>query len=162
VGSSLYAGNLDANSKGFLGLEVGAGFLDGDRSNGFKHQGSAIEYGLRLGSKSDEWRATFAFDYFNSNKDDQKIEKSYLLIDYLLFTNDSGLNINPYLGLNVGYMNYESTLVNATGLIYGGQAGIIWGASENIDLDLSYRYSLAKNIAVNNSSGIIFGFNYLY
>ena len=160
IGSSLYAGNYDTNTKGFLGLEVGAATVDGDRSDGLKHNGKAVEYGLRLGAQNEEWRATFALDYFNSGSDDQKMQKGYGMVDYFFTGSDS--TVRPFVGANVGYAHYESTLVDANGLLYGGQAGVVVGVSANIDLDLSYRYSLMQVNAVNNTGSIVFGFNYVY
>ena len=161
IGSTLYAGNYDTGTKGFLGLEVGAATVDGDTLLG-KHTGDAVEYGLRFGAQSNEWRATFAFDYFNSDSDDQNVEKGYLMVDYFFLQSDSELNVRPFVGANVGLINYESTQVDATDFIYGGQAGVVVGVGENVDLDLSYRYSLSGSDKVNDLGSIVFGFNYLY
>jgi len=162
IGSSLYAGNYDTNTKGFLGLEVGAATVEGERLNDYNHKGDAIEYGIRFGAKSDDWRATFAFDYFDSSSDDQNVEKGLFLIDYFFFDTDSSISVKPFIGANVGLVNYESTGVDATDFIYGGQAGILLGIAESIDLDLSYRYSLSGSERINNLGSIVFGLNYLY
>ncbi len=162
IGGSLYAGNYDMQSKGFLGVEVGYATVDGEKAGGFFHEGSAVEYGLRFGAQSDEWRATFLFDYFNSTSDDQSVEKGFLMVDYFLFESQTDLNIRPFVGANVGLINYESTLVDATDFVYGGQAGVVFGVNENIDLDLSYRYSLSGSERVNDLGSIVFGLNYLY
>ncbi|PTB87042.1 hypothetical protein C9925_01975, partial [cyanobacterium G8-9] len=130
--------------------------------NLYYHQGDAVEYGIRFGAQSEEWRATFAFDYFDSSSDDQNVEKAYLLVDYFLFSTDSELNIRPFVGANVGLINYESTLIDATDFVYGGQAGVVVGLDDSIDLDLSYRYSLSGSERVNDMGSIIFGLNYLY
>jgi outer membrane protein W len=160
IGTSLYAGNDDAATKGFLGLEVGAATVNGDRSDGFNHNGNAVEYGVRLGAQNDKWRATFTLDYYNSNSDDQKMQKGYGLVDYFLMGSDS--MVRPFVGVNVGYAHYESTLVDANGFLYGGQAGVVVAVGTNIDLDLSYRYSLMQVNAVNDTGSIVFGFNYVY
>ena len=162
IGSSLYAGNYDMETKGFLGLEVGAATVTGDRSDGFKHQGDAVEYGLRFGAQSNEWRATFAFDYFNSTGDDQSVEKGLLMVDYFLFEDTSSMKFRPFVGANIGLINYESTLVDTTDIIYGGQAGVVVAVGDSIDLDLSYRYSLSSSDIVNDLGSIVFGLNYLY
>ena len=163
LSSFVYAGNSDADSKGFLGLEFGAATVEGERLNDFNHQGSAVEYGLRLGAQNDEWRATFVFDYFDSTDDDQNVEKGLLLVDYFFFENDeSGMSVRPFIGGNVGLVNYESTGVDATDFVYGGQGGVVIGVNENIDFDLSYRYSLSGSEQINNMGSLVFGFNYLY
>lgn len=161
LGTSLYAGKYDTGTKGFLGLEVGAGTVDGDRLGGLKHESDVnAVYGLRFGAQSDEWRATFAFNIFDSSDDDQSVEKALLMVDYFFSGSDSA--IRPFVGANVGWFNYESTQVDVSDFLYGGQAGVVYGVSDSIDLDLSYRYSLSASDQVNDMSSIIFGLNYLY
>ena len=160
LGSSLYAGNI-SEGKGFIGLEVGAATVQGDTLAGFDYDGDAVEYGLRLGAQTDEWRTMFLFDYYDSSSDDQNMEKGFLTLDYF-FLQDSASSFRPFIGVNVGYINYESTLVEDSGLAYGGQAGFIVNVSESIDLDLSYRYSLSDMNVMDHTASIVFGINYLY
>ena len=128
--------------------------------DGLKHKGDAVEYGLRIGAQNEEWRATFALDYFDSGSDDQTMQKGYGMVDYFFMGNDA--TVRPFVGGNIGYAHYESTLVDKNGLLYGAQAGVVVGVGENIDLDLSYRYSLMQVDAVNDTGSIVFGFNYVY
>ena len=162
IGTSLYADNYGTDAKGFVGLEVGAGTVDAERLNEEFHSGDAVEYGVRFGAQSDEWRATFAFDYFDSSSDDQNIEKGLLMVDYFVFQDESDFRIRPFIGANVGVVNYESTGVDVTDFTYGGQAGMIVGVGDNLDLDLSYRYSLSGSERINDLGSVVFGFNYLY
>ena len=163
LGSSLYAGDQSFN-KGFLGLEVGYGFVDGDVGSIFpqKQTGDAVEYGIRLGAQEEEWRTTFVFDYFKSDDDDQTVEKGFLMIDYFFIDSDIDTVVRPFIGANVGYANYESTRIDESGFLYGGQVGIVMRAGDSIDIDLSYRYSLGEVDALNNVSSITLGINYLY
>jgi len=158
LGSSLYADE----SKGFMGLEVGYASVDGDIFTGQKHTGEAEEFGLRLGAQTNEWRSMFVFDYFNSDDDDQTVEKGFLMIDYFFLDSDIDTVVRPYMGANIGYANYESTLVDESGLIYGGQVGIALRAGSSVDIDLTFRYSLGQVDALNNVSSITLGINYLY
>jgi len=162
IGSSLYAAGHNDKVQGFLGLEVGVATVQGERLNDYNHQGDAVEYGVRLGALSDEWRATFTFDYFDSTRDDQNVEKSLFLLDYFFFESDSVIGVRPFIGANVGLINYESTGVDVNSFVYGGQAGILFRVDESVDLDVSYRYSLPRSEHVNNLGSIVFGFNYLY
>ncbi len=159
LGSSAYAGNYDTNTKGFLGLEVGYATVDGDKLDGLKHQGSGVEIGLRLGAQNDEWRATFLATYLDGGSDDQNVQKGMGMIDYFLMNEST---VRPFIGANVGYGRYESTLVDETGFTYGGQAGVVIGVTTNVDLDLSYRYTLFASDAVNGTGNLVFGFNYVY
>ncbi len=163
LGSSLYAENM-TTGKGFLGLEIGYATVQGDIGGFFSeldHKGDAVEYGLRVGAQTSEWRTTLAFDYFDSNSDDQNVEKGYLMLDYF-FLQDEKSVFRPFIGLNVGYANYESTYVDESGFLYGGQAGFVVNVAESIDLDLSYRYSLSNADALDHVGSVVFGMNYLY
>ncbi len=162
IGSSLYAGNYDVGTKGFLGLEFGAATVEGERLNEFNHKGDAVEYGIRFGAQSDEWRATFAFNYFDSSEDDQNVEKGFLMVDYFFFSNKSEFDIRPFIGGNIGIVNYESTGVDTTDFVYGGQAGVVVGLGESFDIDVSYRYSLSGSDQINELGSVVFGLNYLY
>jgi opacity protein-like surface antigen len=161
LGTSLFAGN-NSDTKGFIGFEVGGATVDGETATNYSHQGSAAEFGIRFGAQSDEWRATFTYDSFDSSDDDQNVEKGLLLVDYFLFTTDTKVAVTPFVGANVGMINYESTNVDATDFVYGGQAGVIVSVMQNLDLDLSYRYSLSGSERVNDLGSIMFGLNYLY
>ncbi len=166
LGSSLYAGNYDSDSKGFLGLEVGAATVQGDRFFGTGlnagYEGDAVEYGFRIGAQTNEWRAMFVFDYYDSSDDDQNLEKSFLMVDYFFLESDSDVNFRPFIGANVGYVNYESTFVESSDFAYGGQIGFAVEVAEVMDVDLSYRYSLSNSEQLDNMGSIVLGINYLY
>ena len=162
LGSSLYASEQSFGNKGFIGLEVGYGQVDGDVFAGGKHKGEAAEYGLRLGAQADEWRTMFVYDYFNSDDDDQTVQKGFLMLDYFFLDSDIDTVVRPYIGANVGYANYESTFVDESGFLYGGQIGMAMRAGESVDIDLTYRYSLGGFDELNSVSSITLGINYLY
>ncbi len=173
LSSSLYAGEF-SSARGFVGLEVGAATIDADANNAFyrdqNHRGSDVEYGFRLGAQSDEWRTMFVFNYFDSSGDNQNYEKGLLSLDYFLTSSDISDNVSfkPYIGVNIGYMNYESdrTLhmfsIDESGLLYGAQAGFVLGVTESIDLDLLYRYSLTDAKNTDHIGSFVFGINYFY
>ena len=162
LGSSLYAGNYDSTSRGFLGLELGAATVQGDRFFDLGYEGDAVEYGFRIGAQTNEWRAMFVFDYYDSSDDDQNLEKSFLMVDYFFLESDSDVNFRPFIGANVGYVNYESTFVESSDFAYGGQIGFAVEVAEVLDVDLSYRYSLSNAEELDNMGSIVLGINYLY
>ena len=65
------------------------------------------------------------------------------------------------IGANLGYMGYESTFIDESDFVYGGQAGIVLNVS-SVDIDLSYRYSLFNGETADTMGSIILGVNYLY
>jgi len=163
LSSSLYAGDQSFGSKGFMGLEVGYGSVEGDIFTGQKQTSDAAEYGLRLGAQTEEWRTMFVYDYYKSDSDDdQTVQKGFLMIDYFFVDSDIDTVVRPFIGANIGYARYESTLVEADDFIYGGQVGVTMRASESVDIDLSYRYSFGAADELNNVSSITLGINYLY
>ena len=166
LGSSLYAGNV-SEAKGFIGLEVGAATVQGDVGSPIAsfaqedYKGNDIEFGLRIGAQTEEWRTTFTLDFYDSSEDDQNIEKGFLLLDYY-FLNDNDSKLKPFVGVNVGYANYESYKIDDSGFLYGGQAGFVVGMADTIELDLSYRYSLSNSDVLDHTASVAFGLNYLY
>ena len=160
LGSSLYADGI-SEAKGFIGLEVGAATVQADTFTELGREGDAVEYGIRIGAQTNEWRSMLLFDYYDSSDDDQNMEKGYFMLDYFFLKSETS-SFKPFVGLNFGYVNYESTLVEDDGLLYGGQAGFIINVAETIDLDLSYRYSLSGAEALDNTGSVVFGVNYLY
>ncbi len=166
LGSSLYAENV-SEAKGFIGLEVGAASVQADVGSPIPafaqkdYEGNDIEFGLRIGAQTEEWRTTFALDFYDSSDDDQNIEKGFLLLDYF-FLNENDSQVKPFIGLNVGYANYESYEIDDNGFLYGAQAGFAVGVAETIELDLSYRYSLSNSDALDHTASVAFGLNYLY
>ena len=104
------------------------------------------------------------YNYYNNSSNDQNLEQGLLTIDSFFMGNVSlsGTAITPYLGVNVGYANYESSFVDDSGLIYGGQGGLVVGVMESVDLDFAYRYSLSDNSTFDHVGSFIFSVNYIY
>lgn len=127
-------------------------------------EGSDITYGLRFGAQNDEYRSTILFDYYDNADEDQTLQMGLVTVDYYVLSQDAAsVKIKPYIGINLGYLRYESTLVDEQGFAYGGQAGIAASVSSKIDIDLAYRYSLAYNThTMDHFGAFMFGLNYLY
>lgn len=161
-GSTVNAAELSEVKK-FIGLEVGAAKIQADTFLVNDHDGDDVEYGLRLGAQNDEWRAMLVLDYFDSSDDDQNYEKGLAQFDYYLFNNESeSFSFRPFIGVNVGYMNYESTNIDESGFLYGGQAGFVFGVTEHFDIDVMYRYSLTDAAHTDHVESVVVGLNYLY
>ena len=169
LGSTLYARDDISKSTAFVGLEVGYAEVQGEVGYILDDMEVIepnfigdydVEFGLRIGAQKEQWRTTFIFDYYDSTTNDQNIEKGYLTIDYFVLEKESALR--PYIGLHVGYANYESTFVDDSGFLYGAQAGVILDVTEVINLDLGYRYSLANMDSMDHIGSVVFGINYLF
>jgi len=162
LGSGLQAEEISESQK-FIGVEVSITEVQGEAISRLDDRTSeGTSFGIRLGAENEEWRTMFTFNYFDN--EGRNVEKLFLSIDYFFLKQniiDSYL-LQPYFGVNVGYMNYESIGVDEDGMTYGGQGGLIVNLIEQIDLDLGYRYTLSSANALDHTSEIVFGLNYKY
>ena len=163
LGTSLYARDISSGDK-FIGLEVSAMQVQGDTGGilGEKdHKETGVEWGLRVGAQTEQWRSMIVLNYFDEA--DQNTEKLMVTVDYFFLDSAKEQSyFKPYLGVNAGYMNYESTGVDESGFLYGAQAGFVVEVMETIDIDLGYRYSLSSAEEFDHTGGVVFGINYLY
>lgn len=170
----IFASSLNArevtNSETFIGLEMGYVNVQGDRILGGvvpdpNHTDSDLIYGIRIGAQNGDWRTTLLYNYYNSTNSDQNFELGLFTLDYFFMDNKSStLSIfRPYLGLNLGYGNYESSNIgNVNGFLYGGQTGLVVDINKQVDIDFSYRHSFSNEDKFNHVGGFIFGVNYIY
>ena len=76
--------------------------------------------------------------------------------------------MKPYIGANIGYMNYESDhadpamQIDESWFLYGAQAGFTVGIMDSIDLDIMYRYSFTDPAGTDHIESVVFGINYIY
>jgi len=158
LGSSVYARDISESQK-FIGVEVSITEVQGEQPGDTSDD---VTYGLRLGAQNEKWRTMFILNYFDSGE--HNVEKLFLSIDYFFLKTDVMDNyaLQPYLGLNVGYMNFESTGVDESGFLYGMQGGVLLDVTDAIGLDLGYRYSLSNSDALDHTGDVVFGLNYQY
>jgi len=171
--TGVFAGDFDTEanpSKVFIGVQGGYSWVQGthkksatDPSPDYNYKTSGLSYGLRLGAQNSEWRTMVTFDRFKND------EVGYLLgqihADYLLHFLDgyTEMGIKPFLGVNGGYGNYEAKGgVSENGFTYGGEAGVIFDATENIDVDVAFQYTLSSAKAFDHVGSVKLGINYKY
>ena len=172
VGTYIYAGDstrqISEESEVFVGVELGAVLIQGDTDGTIlgekNHDGSGVSVGLRLGAQNAMWRSMVLFDYFNSDDDDQTYERAMVQVDYyIMAANFSTTAFRPYIGVNGGYVNYETTgKPDINGFTYGGQVGFTAAVSDNIDFDVAYRHAFAGPDELDHIGNVVFGVNYLY
>ena len=199
LSSSLYAGSTENYSEGrtFIGAEVGyaqsEGSISGLDQNGWpltlNFDGNRdAEFGFHIGAQDGEWRTTLMYNYFSSNEGgaEETTHKGGLYLDYFIWSSDMDtFTVQPYIGGHVGYMTYELTadlgygeqvLADDSNVYYGGQVGIAITASEVLQIDISYRYSLTNlhditgtlpyvtglDVDLDSMSGFVVGLNYFF
>jgi len=151
-------------SKMIIGLEVGASQIQANNIfspiiGELDYKGNNVEFGFRIGAENEEWKTLLVANYYDSPDDDQKYIKGLLEVDYFILQDAI---VKPFIGLNVGYMNYQTTSIDENGLLYGGQVGLQYNAMENLSFDLSYRYSYVDADNVDYIAGVVLGISYVY
>jgi len=156
--------DMEANpSQVFVGIQLGEAWVQGSHENDLNYKTSGLSYGLRLGAQNSEWRSMVTFDRFKN--DEASYERGEIHADYLFHLMDggAGMGIKPFIGVNGGYANYEAKGgVNENGITYGGEAGVIFDVTENIDVDLMYQYTMSRADAFDHVGNLKVGVNYKY
>jgi len=147
----------------FIGVELGAAMVQGDTPLEINHDGSGASIGLRIGAQNTEWRTMAIVDLYDSDDDDQRYTRGFLQVDYYVMASRFATTaFRPYMGINGGYLKYESTGIDESGVSYGGQVGFTAAVSENIDFDVAFRYSITNPDEIDHIGNVVFGVNYLY
>ncbi len=142
--TTLFANEYDT----FVGIEYGQNKADWSSGSG----DNTDTYGVRAGFVDDNTRIYLVFDYLDPDEPAGVDELVYLTtINFEAKTTPYKLAewLQPsfFLGGHIGLIKYEqeTTLIDIdeTGALYGAQAGILFGLSSSIDLEIGYRYSLS-------------------
>lgn len=115
---------------------------------------------LRYGQQTLDWRASFAYEFKNSDYQSLSAEFDKILLDDLFGT----AKLRPYLGLSLGILKYKNQILDDTdGFYYGGNGGFIIYLTDSIDLDLSYHYNIVQEIkAIDSMQGATLSLHYFY
>lgn len=139
----------------FLGVEVNKADIDiklsgsitinGDTSSaGISYSVEETDVGFRLGAYLDDNQRAYV-NYVKYEDEGEYLENIALNYDYIFslpnnITNT--FNIMPYIGAHVGQGKLNVLDVfNGTGIIYGGQAGLIIPGTKAIELEIGYKYT---------------------
>ncbi len=159
LGNTVYAREITESQK-FIGVEVSITEVQGQQPSDTSDDTS---FGVRVGAQNEQWRTMFILNYFDSGE--HNVEKLFLTVDYFFMKTDvyDSYALQPYLGVNVGYMNFESNKgVDADGFVYGMQGGVVLDVTEKVGFDVGYRYSLSSADELDHTGDVVFGLNYQY
>ncbi len=156
LGNTAYASEV-VNSQTFLGIEVASTEVQGEQPS---NTSDDVSYGLRFGAQNGQWRTMIGFNYYDSGE--HNVEKLLLSVDYFFLKYDDMESnmLQPYIGVNTGYMNFEQGIIDESGFLYGGQVGVVLNIMEKVDFDIAYRYSLSNADALDHTSDVLLGINY--
>ncbi len=139
----------------FAGLAVSAQTIDINTQNK-----KETTISLHYGEQTLDWRTVFAYEFKNSDYQSLSVEIDKILLDELFGTP----KVRPYLGLSLGVLKYkDDSLEDTDGYYYGGNAGFIIYATDNIDIDLNYHYQVVQEIGTLDSiNGATLSLHYFY
>ena len=162
IACTLYGSTAQAEISGsdtFVGIELAATEVQGQQPSSTSDD---MSYGVRVGAQNEEWRTIIGYNHYD--KDEYSVEKLYLSVDYLFMKYDTmeDFTIQPYIGLNAGYANYEQATIDENGMMYGAQLGVVFNIIDKFDVDLGYRYSLSSADAFDHESDLLVGLHYYY
>ena len=160
VSSMALADSFDADRTRYIGIEVGATEVQGETLYDPSNSGTDVSFGIRAGAKEGMWRTTLLFNYYDNTDEDINVETMLLTIDYFFVEQLS--SVQPYIGINAGYANYESTGVDDSGFLYGGQIGLLFDVSSLFAMDLSYRYSLSGMDLMDHAGSVMLSVDYKF
>jgi hypothetical protein len=159
------AGNyeVEANpSKVLLGIQLSGAWVQGTHKTDLDYATQGYGYGVRLGAENREWRTMLSADRMNNGK--VSYERGELHVDYLFLQGQMAqMGLRPFIGLNGGYANYKAQGgINESGFTYGGEAGIVYDVSDQVDIDLTCQYVLSQAAAFDHATNLGIGINYKY
>ncbi|HHH53604.1 MAG TPA: hypothetical protein ENK91_08095 [Bacteroidetes bacterium] len=162
--ASLLHARDEFSSERILGIEVGYSGVNSLNEIGMSQLTNEVEAGLRIGAQNDEWRTTIVANFMKA--EGRYYQKVMLDFDRFvwasLYETDS-IVFKPFLGAHVGWLRYtEASSLGDNGLAYGGQMGLALNVLNEVDFDLSYKYTLTNMKSVDNMDSVVFGVNYIY
>jgi len=158
IGALSSSVQADEGTTGFIGLDLGYSQIN----DTFGVDDNDLDFGIKLGAQDNDWRTTFSYIYFDSGDYDYSQSTVDLSVDYFIL--GSGNTVKPYIGGVIGYtwLDDDHSATDDSGMVYGGEAGIVIDITESIDLDLGYRYSWLDLDTIDDSHRGYIGINYKF
>ncbi len=122
---------------------------------------SSPSLGFKYGIQKGMWRSSINLDYAQNGSDN--LSSLMLQVDKgVLKQTTKNTPFKPHVGFSIGLLQHSNVLTDK-GYAMGLNTGLTYLLTDNIDLDLSYRYlstSKMKNISSLNS--LTFSLHYFY
>jgi hypothetical protein len=151
----------------FVGFE-GSYVFDMESNVGTKSVSSTggASVGINVGAKENCWRALVGFEHYSNDTDGQNYDRTFIQGDYFPLDESysmGNLMVNPYVGVNVGWLNYKGDGDKTQkGFSYGGEAGFTKSFGDNWDMDMGLRYILSDIEDVDHIGTVNMGLHYYY
>ncbi len=125
-----------------------------------------LSFGLRFGAQNTEWRTMAVLESFSNSDDYNNYIRGLLQLDYYFLGMDNlmidSYAIRPYAGLNAGAISLDTKSENVKTLTYGAQVGATMNITNQIDLDVGYRYNLSASDKIDHTTGVAVGVHFKY
>jgi hypothetical protein len=164
--SIILLGSVSASAESILGVEGSYSYTDASEpATGTNYTLSTPAFGLRLGAMNDEFRFMFIGTSMLDEKDGGATvtQDLYLAtIDYFIPIPTDITTFKPYIGANLGYLDYKYSSVSEGDSLFGGQVGVLFNSSEKVDFDIFVRYYKPQQDDVHNLVQSGLGINYKF
>lgn len=150
------------SSERLLGIEVGYATTNYE-VNAIQQTSKDLELGIRIGAQNQDWRTTFIGNI--SKGDDQEYQKAMITFDKFIWQSlyeKDNIVFKPYIGGHLGWIKNTAGNVTENGMLYGGEAGLVWNVLKEIEFDFCYRYSASGLDNLDNLDAVTMGINYIY
>lgn len=139
----LASGLMAADSGLYVGIDAGNTAMDVTVTNGAatsKQSSDGASQTLKIGYYFDQNnRAAIGYQHINTSGGNSA--SAYLIgYDYLIGESD----FKPFVGAIVGYSKYSQSNLTLNGALFGAQAGLNYGFTNNFSVEAGYRY-MASN-----------------
>ena len=174
MSTMVYAVDGLTSERTFIGIEYGQGSIYNGTTNLLGNindsNNDTDKYGFRFGAENDEYRAMFLYTYEENDESTEDIRQFFISVDYFIVKEIyNAIEFKPYVGVNVGYMNFQATAeatgikaIEENGALYGGEAGLALGLAEMIDLDVMFRYSFSTIDEVDHTQDFNVAVHYYF
>ncbi len=127
---------------------------------------SGLSFGLRFGAQNTEWRTMAILESYSNSDEYNDYVRALLQLDYYFLGMDNlmidSYAIRPYAGLNAGGISLDTKSDNIKTVTYGAQVGATMNITNQIDLDVGYRYNLSASDRIDHTTGLSVGVHYKY
>jgi len=114
--------------------------------------------GFRLGMQNNVWRTSFTYE---NNFDDYQ---SFMVqADRTVVAGLFGGLGRLYAGLSGGWINHDLDSVEQDGYAYGGNIGLMYYISDQVDLSVDYRYLFTTDLCpIDHIQGVSVSLHYFF
>lgn len=148
LASLLATGLMAAGNENYFGISAGEAKSSLKASAGVYSataDDTETAYNFTLGHYyGDKGRVSATYSHIDYGGDIDKSDALSVSYDFMLPV-AGGLSL--YAGPSIGYVWYEDSVIDLSGMMYGAQGGVNFRVTDAIELDAGYRYMVTRGDA---------------